>query len=447
MNVEKFAAPLFAAGVMMMSGCVNLEKPVLRIGIVSDNQAYPFDYDWGMDNMDKALAMLAEKKPEVILTAGDIADDSTAETLVCTAKLIKKHFPVMPQLAGCAGNHDYWITGPIESRTPEKTYAEFARSLGLPPDNPCHTVIKGYHFISMSEDVDFLQRTEYSDAALAKLEAEIQKAVAADPEKPVFVITHYPPVNTIAGSSGKSGQRAMHEMMKKYPQVFSLSGHTHYPLEDERSIWQGEYTALSLSTLAYGCMGGMYNSCNGILPFAREVNQMLYMEIFTDKLVIRRYNVSDKREIKPDAPWVVPLPFDPATAPYTAARSKQRTAPEFPADAKVLLRYDYGFMYIIFEAAKHEDFVHHYRLKITDLDKNEVVFDQNYAGDFYRWERNRADRMFFRLPGEVLVPGTNYRYEVFPVESFGNEGKPLVLEAPVRARYRFRQNVNIYPQE
>ena len=76
-----------------------------------------------------------------------------------------------------------------------------------------------------------------------------------------------------------------------------------------------------------------------------------------------------------------------------------------------------------------------------------MVFDRKYVGDFYRLERNRADRMFFRLPGEVLVPGTNYRYEVFPVESFGNEGEPLVLEAPIRARYRFRQNVNIYPQE
>ena len=86
----------------MMSGCVNPENPVLRVGIVSDNQAYPFDYDWGMDNMDKALAMLAVKKPEVILTAGDIADDSTAETLVRTAELMKKHFPVMPQLLSTA---------------------------------------------------------------------------------------------------------------------------------------------------------------------------------------------------------------------------------------------------------------------------------------------------------------------------------------------------------
>jgi hypothetical protein len=340
------------------------------------------------------------------------------------------------------------VAGEISAREPEKTYGEFCRGFGIPLDNPCHTVIKGYHFITMSEDNDFLCSSEYSEKIVAALETEIKKAVAAAPDKPVFVLTHYPPKDTVCGSHGKSGQERLGAMFKKYPQVVSLSGHTHYPLEDERSIWQKEYTALSTSTLAYGCMEERpFNSCNGIIPFAREVTQMMYMEVFPDRLVIRRYNVADKREIKPDRPWVVPMPFDPARAVYTDARAEKRRAPEFPEGAKILLRYDFGFLYMIFEAAKHDDFVHSYRVRITDEANGEVVWEHCYVGDFYRLEHNRDNRMVFRLPTDVLIPGNTYCYEIYPVESFGREGEPLTLTSWLNSRIRFRQDVKVYPQE
>ena len=152
-------------------------------------------------------------------------------------------------------------------------------------------------------------------------------------------------------------------------------------------------------------------------------------------------------EIKPEQPWVVPVPFDAAAAPYTLRRGEKRTAPEFPEGTQAYFRYDFGFFYIIFDAAQHEDFVHFYRIKITDTAGGEVVFDKRYAGDFYRLERNRDSRMVFRLPGEVLVPGKKYRYEIYPQESFGREGKALVCEETIPARCVFRKEYSIYPQE
>ncbi len=428
--------------------CAAAEKPLLRVGIVGDNQAYAYCNDWGMHNMAQALEMLAEKNIDVLLMTGDISDSGDPAVFDMHMRLMREKFgDAMPEMVSCAGNHDFWVAGSFENRDHRKLYEIFCSGLKQSTDNPLHTVIKDYHFIAMSEDIRFGEE-EYSSAVISALEAEIRSAVAAAPEKPVFVLTHFPPQNTVSGSHGKSGQKILGEMLRKYPQVVSLSGHTHYPLEDERSIWQQEYTALSTSTLAYGCMDeAPYNCCNGILPFAREVTQMMYMEIFPGSLVIRRYNVTDRREIKPEQPWVVPVPFDAAAAPYTLRRAEKRTAPEFPERAQALFRYDFGFFYIIFDAAQHDDFVHFYRIKITDTAANEVIFDERYAGDFYRLEHNRDSRMVFRLPGEVLVPGKKYRYEIYPQESFGKEGKALVCEEIIPARCIFRKEYNIYPQE
>ena len=419
--------------------------PLLRVGIVSDIQALPFPGDWGMHNLDRAFFMLAPKRLDVLVMAGDLADGAAPEVFAAWRELAAERFGSPgPALVACAGNHDYWVSGRFEDRDHRKLYEIFCRGIGQSPEDPFHTAVKGYHFIALSEDVN---EGQYSPAAVAALEAEICKAVAAAPDKPVFVITHYPPFDTVCGSHCKSAQRQLGEMLKKYPQAVSFSGHTHYPLEDDRGLWQGEYTAVTTSTLAYACMEERpYNSCNSIVPFAREATQMLYMEVFADRLVIRRYNVTDRREIKPDRPWTVELPHDPARA-ARIDRSAGRKAPEFPAGAELLVRYDYGFSYLIFDAAEHDDMVQFYRLKIVDAVSGETVFDRRYVSDFYRLERNRDPRQVIRLPGEALKPGHEYRYELYPVETFGKEGAPLCLTARVPDSYVFRTDVRIYPQE
>ena len=49
-------------------------EPILKIAIVSDSQSYDVREDWGMSNMEKALKLLAQKKPEIIIMPGDLAD-------------------------------------------------------------------------------------------------------------------------------------------------------------------------------------------------------------------------------------------------------------------------------------------------------------------------------------------------------------------------------------
>ena len=43
----------------------------------------------------------------------------------------------------------------------------------------------------------------------------------------------------------------MDKILKEYPQVIHFTGHTHYTIEDERSIWQNEYTWINVGPSHY----------------------------------------------------------------------------------------------------------------------------------------------------------------------------------------------------
>ncbi|MBR7130451.1 MAG: metallophosphoesterase [Lentisphaeria bacterium] len=417
----------------------------LRVAIIGDSQAYPRETDWGTRNLIKAFELLAPKKPQVLLMAGDLADGTNFATFDTYRKLLDRYFDKDMVHVGCAGNHDYWVPRGQE-RDPEGIYREFCTRLHQKHANPLHEVVNGMSFIALSEDF----KEVHSEEMLGLLENEIKTAIARDPEKPVFVITHFPPANTMSGSLLSSGRAELRNLFNRYKQVVSISGHTHYPLEDERCIWQGEFTAFTVDTLAYSCMDdGFYNTCGKVIvPFAREGIQALYMEIFDDRFEIHRYNVEDQREIKPDAVWSVAIPYDPAKAVYTADRKLQRKAPQFPAGATASFRYDFGYLYLLIDPAEHDDFVHWYKIRVIECGEEEkLISEEKYCAGFYRLERYQGGMEVFRLPGDLIKPKSHCRFEIIPVESFGHEGEALVIEADIPGALSFRSGVPECPQE
>ncbi len=66
---------LLIAGVALMAAIVFAETPNLRVGIVSDTQSYPGRDTWGQKNLRDALTFLKNKNIDVLLYAGDIAND------------------------------------------------------------------------------------------------------------------------------------------------------------------------------------------------------------------------------------------------------------------------------------------------------------------------------------------------------------------------------------
>lgn len=423
------------------------EKPILKVGIISDSQGYDYPEDWGSYNLEKAFEVLADKGIDVLLNAGDIGDHGDDRTpMDYYMKLFRQHFAGKePVQVACLGNHDFWAHLP--NRTQEDCLRDFYDAIGEEPQQVVHKVIGGYDFIALNSD----NTHSYDAEDCAKLRPYLEKAAARDSSKPIFLVTHYHPKNTVEASFDGCGKPALREILNDFPQVVSFSGHSHSPLNDERCIWQGEFTAINTSGLSYGCIPERCaNVCGPILPFGREALFFMYMEIFEDRLEIHRYNAEDKVEIKANMLWKIDLPYSPEKAIYTAARAAGRKAPEFDPGTKLIFRYDFGFCYCVFDQAKHDDFVHFYRMVMTELgpDGEEIKkMEARYVGNFYRIDRNRDNRLVLRIPPNTLEKAKRYRIEIFPVETFGKEGKPLSLVTTIRHSYTFNNLSEIGPQE
>ncbi len=120
-------------------------------------------------------------------------------------------------------------------------------------DSDFHVVINGYHFIGLSSCTPVIHYTESQRVWLRK---QLNMAVLDDPEKPIFVCHHEHVTETVYGSSLYEawGTPFFTDILNDYPQVVHFSGHSHYPINDPRSIWQGSFTAVGTGTLAYAEM-------------------------------------------------------------------------------------------------------------------------------------------------------------------------------------------------
>lgn len=177
---------------------------------------------------------------------------------------------------------------------------------------------------------------------------------------------------------------------------------------------------------------------------------MLIMEVYGDRIEFRRYHVLDKREIAPERRWIVNLPFRREDSVDAARRSETRRAPEFADDARLMTRYDYGYIFVIFPRPVKGDFALLYRVEIAEKREDGSFADPvtiPYAGDFYRREKNQTDFIQLKLPGKGMKHSTWYRIRVYPVESFGKCGKPLELMEYTWPGYSFRDGTPLYPQE
>lgn len=185
----------------------------------------------------------AYNKLDAVLVAGDITDMGTKIAFGSIKAAVK---PVLKDetqfLATVSTSHDDRSIG-------KESLALYEEIMGQETD--FHRVINGFHFIGVSASK--VEGEHYGEHQKEWLREQLDAAVADDPSKPIFVIQHEHISNTVYGSSDFEGwgMPDFADVLKDYPQVIDFSGHSHYPINDARSIWQGEYTALGTGGLYY----------------------------------------------------------------------------------------------------------------------------------------------------------------------------------------------------
>jgi hypothetical protein len=452
--LSKFLSVVFVVG-SLNAAQVNLsndDKPLLRVAIMSDIQGHPDPHDAGMRNLERALDIFAALKPDVVVNDGDINDtgrDSHAVAYYkerCDARLGK-----IPQIA-CMGNHeiDFVPKELMDVRSGEVCLKEFNAVFGYgPKEELVHRVIGGYDFIALSlitqtQTVgDTKIAAHYEDYQIAMLKDAVDKAVRRDSKKPVFVVTHYHAKDTVNSSDARNhAVDALRKLFDEYPQIVSISGHSHNPLQDPRSIWQGNFTAIDTSTLCYGCVSmaePAINQISCLIPYGHESVGCIFLEVFANRLVFRRFSVRDRQEIEPLKPWIVPWPHNPKSAPYSFERRRAAEIPPcFVGDAEPTLWYDFGYIYLMFNAVSDSSSVFGYRIELTADGENPKSYFQ--LSDYYRIPAHRQNRVVVKAPPNALVPGKSYCCRIIPVGFFGTEGKSIDWTFTVRKNYHCRSD-------
>lgn len=127
-----------------------------------------------------------------------------------------------------------------------KLQAAFYQKIGSSPFT--HYTVNGFHFIGVSPDCEKMSDGYRKILPYLKIEIELAKKECGD--RLIFVTTHNCAENTVYGSDDW-GDKGLFDLFSQYPNLINFAGHLHYSLLDERSIWQGAFTAFGTQSTSY----------------------------------------------------------------------------------------------------------------------------------------------------------------------------------------------------
>lgn len=349
--------------------------PVLRFMVASDTHVVAAG-DTQYRRIQKALKLSYAiagadenyKTLDGVIFAGDTTDDGL-QSQRCAFKsaidtVIRPETQVMPLLAQAhdGSNYDY------ESLD----YYKLLHGVDA-TDN--HYVINGYHFITMSRA--YVDGVRYADYQREWLKAELDKAVADDPTKPIFFAQHEHVDNTVYGSSDFEGwdDEFFKDIFMQYPQLVHFSGHSHYPLNDPRSLWQGEFTAIGTGALYY--LEFTVEDVRTVHPDGyKDEAQYWIVEVDANNRV--RLLGIDLIEEKVLVEYILDNPADVANREYTPEKQAARSeAPVFADDAQIEVKKSLGKVSLTFDSAESTDGmpVYLYKIRVVNADGEEVYND------------------------------------------------------------------------
>ena len=249
-----------------------------------------------------------------------------------------------------------------------------------------HIKINGYHFINWSCENGSLYKPITNNEWFEK---EIKKALNDSNTKPIFVTTHFPPYDTVYGSK-EWGDSLLNGYFKEYPQIINFSGHSHFSLIDERSIYQKDYTAIQTQSLSYielekGKVNGsiLIDEFDDAMISTNNSMRLIY-DVNDNAIVIKRISFEKNEFYGND--WIIDLPINKNNFKYLyEVMEKKSIKPEFifenEDDKKVLVEKIGDRNIIKFKQAVHPYFIHSYKIIFKTEDRKEYQY--SYFSDFF----------------------------------------------------------------
>ena len=428
-----------------------------------------------------ALRFFRERGADGVMVAGDIADQGRISQLKIFADAWYSVFPDDRGLDGqkveklfIYGNHDIW------GATNDPELAKRRDGIGYDDARPARVWeelfhepysdfwiknVKGYSFIgghwTKKDNFDGL------DAFLRAHEKEL------DPSKPFFYTQHAHPKDTCYGAwawghdNGESTRA-----LSRFPNAVAFSGHSHYTLTDDRSVWQGAFTSINTASMKYSSLDyslrdnlnntnssgyqgekgrpkahprvyiGRFEEANKDASYGVNLmqgRQGMLVSVYDDRMVIERREFVTGHSLGDD--WVVPLPAGTGAGSFAyGEQAKRKVAPEFASDAKVAVSFvddenkDIGRA-VQLDCPRAEErggcrvFDYEVTATLVEDDVDLVQVQRRFiAPDFFLPLESKIPSCRFRLALSDLKLKGHYRFGVTPVESFGKKGRTIWSE-------------------
>ncbi|MNO15833.1 3',5'-cyclic adenosine monophosphate phosphodiesterase CpdA [compost metagenome] len=261
------------------------QQPLLTFQIITDTHVTADPSHEYNQNFGRALQDLADyaQGSSGIMHIGDITDHGFPEEYEEVHRILKLHQASLPEIRYTLGNHDVGL-GHWESRL-----AMYTSRMGMPGPYHDHW-IGGYHFIFMGTEEGLPTFCSLSEEQLRWLDRKLGEQVVSGqskPEQPVFLFLHQPLKDTVAGSLasqewyGVNQDKELRSILSKYPQTLLFTGHTHWELEVDNTMYPGN-----------GETATMFNSASVAYLWTnadehKTGSQGFYVEVYSDKVLVK----------------------------------------------------------------------------------------------------------------------------------------------------------------
>ena len=458
------AGLLAGLGWFKSAGAAQATGALLKMGVLSDiHLRNPGDEA----TFVKALEYFRDHGAESVLIAGDFADTG----LIAQAKMLADAwFKVFPNDTAPDGRHverlfvygnhcvDGWKWGGPLSKDEARAKVEaigYGDNRGKVWEELFHEEFQPIWMKTVKGIPVIGAHWENRAGGIAIEDFMKAHGKEIDPKLPFVYTQHAHPKNTCFGSWawGHDDGRST-RALSPFANAVAFSGHSHYTLTDERTVWQGAFTSINTASLKYASHDyslreNLKGNDYGFQGENRQHRmgqqgtgdgrQGMLVSYFEDHLAIERREFVYGQSLGDD--WVVPLPAANETYSY-AKRKAQRVTPEFAAGAKVEVKVtpkkaedpkDFTHVMLTFPAAEIRGKSRVYEYEATAVlveDDVELVQAQRrmMAPDYYLPETKLAKSVTFVFAAEDLTAKGHYRFEIRPVECFGKKGAAIVSD-------------------
>ena len=420
------------------------------IHLTGNSDSYEAKFKSALEQLKKA----AGGKLDAVVGAGDITDSGT-NTQVRQLKNVYESVldPVSTPFIYSMGNHDAKNN---TSTTLKSFYTLFGGNyfkydLGTEAEILTwnrHFVVGIFHFLTLMPDNYYDgSDVKFSASTVKWLDDTLASITNESPNAYVFILCHAMIYDTCYGSTLYTSPTAawytmaLTDTLSKYQQAVVLSGHLHFPLNDERSIMQTDFTTV-------GCGGVRYMAIeNAGYEKMQSATVMLDKEEFSQGLLIQIDKNGNTRFVRMDFyhssviknAWVIPAPDAEKKnlTVYGKDRAEKTTAPTMTGNSElyyVSATSTTVYVGVRFDKAQDDDLIHDYVISIyygDNLETERKTF--KILADFYKnaqpwqmktvWEQN--------LGG--FKDGTVYTVKLVARDSWENESEPVFLKFTVDA--------------